>query len=132
MFILLSLLFLSSVSILSIWSVFFQVGNGSKVNGIQDVDLRVKSVTLEAGGCSTDAARDTLREEKVDGETLQDPLSDSKEEMNDSDWEDGSIPNSDFTGNQEVTIEFDETPDSVKRKPVRRATAEDKVRMHVA
>lgn len=88
----------------------------------------MKSVTLEAEGCSTDATGNTIREYQVDGGSLWGSLSDSREEMNDSDWEDGSIPISCSTDNEQVTIEFDETPDSVKRKPVRRPTAEDKVR----
>lgn len=50
--------------------------------------------------------------------------------MDDSDWEDGSI--SEFDGHRseepykEFTVEFSGTPDSAKRKPVRRATAEEK------
>ncbi|PON89056.1 DNA repair protein Rad [Trema orientale] len=49
--------------------------------------------------------------------------------MDDSDWEDGAIPTLDSaTNHQEVTIEFNETPtpDSVRRKSLRRFSAEDK------
>lgn len=83
-------------------------------------------VTKEAEGCSIDATRKALREENI-GEGSQYNHSDGMEEMEDADWEDGLIPNLDSIGNQEVTIEFDETSDSVTRKPIRRATAQDKV-----
>ena len=116
-----------SVCIFSIWSILFQPASGSKRNGKPDLDSRVKSVVLEADGCSRDVTRNTLREGKVDEEGFQCTLSESKEEMDDSDWEDGSIPVLDSASNHEVTIEFNETPDSVRRRPVRRATAEDKV-----
>lgn len=68
-----------------------------------------------------------MREERVDGGGLQNTLSENREELNDSDWEDGSIPILDSTDNLPVTIEFSETPISDRRKPVRRASAEDKV-----
>ncbi|KAJ6707400.1 DNA REPAIR PROTEIN COMPLEMENTING XP-C CELLS [Salix viminalis] len=53
--------------------------------------------------------------------------------MDDIDWEDGSSPILDCIKNhpgddiREVTIEFSESPDSAKQKPIRRATAEEKV-----
>lgn len=51
--------------------------------------------------------------------------------MDDSDWEDGSISEFDCHRSEEpykeFTVEFSGTPDSAKRKPVRRATAEEKV-----
>ncbi|KAB2020708.1 hypothetical protein ES319_D07G087000v1 [Gossypium barbadense] len=63
----------------------------------------------------------------------KDTLLDDSEEMNDSDWEDGPIlksdpvdrsPNERMKG---LTIEFDEPSGSTRgRKPVRRASAEDK------
>lgn len=60
---------------------------------------------------------------------------DDDDEMNGSDWEDGSIPTLNNTNdndrdnvNRSVTIEFDASPsDSAKRKPVRRASVEEKV-----
>ncbi|KAI3798656.1 hypothetical protein L1987_33934 [Smallanthus sonchifolius] len=53
--------------------------------------------------------------------------------MADSDWEDGSNPNLNSENNhvdyinKEITIEFDSSPDTAKRKPIRRASAEEKV-----
>ena len=112
---------------------FYFVGNiqlesGSKINDEQDVDSRAKSVTLEAEGCSRDAAGTII--DKVDRGNFNGTITDDRDEMNDSDWEDGSIPVLGSAENQEVTIEFNETPDSAKRKPVRRATAEEKVNTH--
>ncbi|KAK8621401.1 hypothetical protein V6N13_067834 [Hibiscus sabdariffa] len=63
----------------------------------------------------------------------KDTLFDDSEDMNDSDWEDGSIPKLDpvvHSPNERMkglTIEFDEPSGSAGRKPVRRASAEDKV-----
>lgn len=78
----------------------------------------------EGEGCSKDPMGKTAHEKKVDEGNF---LSENQEELNDSDWEDGSIPISDSTCNLPVTIEFSETPNSGIRKPVRRASAEDKV-----
>lgn len=87
------------------------------------------SKTLEANGYSRDARENLSSELKVDGENLVED-----DEMNDSDWEDGSIPDLHTTNNNNrehidkgVTIEFDASPDSAKRKPIRRASAEEKV-----
>lgn len=88
---------------------------------------------MDAGGCSKNAIGNPsmeVDEERV--ERLQDNLLDKSEEMNDSDWEDGSVPVKNSTENDPeshikgVTIEFD-AEDSARRKPVRRATAEEKV-----
>lgn len=55
-----------------------------------------------------------------------------EEEMDESDWEDGPSHTLDSRDNysndqiKEVTIEFNALPDSSKRKPVHRASAEDK------
>lgn len=81
----------------------------------------------EAEGCSKDPTGKTAHEKKVNEGNLQQFFSENQEELNDSDWEDGSIPMSDSTCNLPVTIEFSETPNSGIRKPVRRASAEDKV-----
>lgn len=107
--------------------MLFQPASGSKRNEKEDVDSRAKSAVLEVDGCSRDATGNPLRDDKGDMESFQCTLSEIREEMDDSDWEDGSIPILDSASNHEVTIEFNETPDSVRRKPVRRATAEDKV-----
>lgn len=55
------------------------------------------------------------------------------DEMNDSDWEDCPIPSLDNTidadvdDTRELTIEFDDVPDTKKQKNAYRATTEDKV-----
>ncbi|XP_062107517.1 DNA repair protein RAD4 [Humulus lupulus] len=99
-------------------------GSGSKKDGKQDIDSSVKSAVLEADGCCRDTSGNT--EYKVDEESLQCTLSENRAEIDDLDWEDGSIPTFDPASNHEVTIEFNETPDSVRRKPIHRVTAEDK------
>ncbi|XP_030482438.2 DNA repair protein RAD4 isoform X1 [Cannabis sativa] len=99
-------------------------GSGSEKDDKQDIDSRVKLTVSEADGCSRDTTGSTLREDKVE-ETLPCNLSESRADIDDLDWEDGSIPSLDPASN-EVTIEFNETPDSVRRKPIRRVTAEDK------
>ncbi|XP_038721413.1 DNA repair protein RAD4-like [Tripterygium wilfordii] len=64
--------------------------------------------------------------------SAQDVLLESGDDDIDSDWEDGSISTLDQGGDlfhdhiKEVTIEFNESPDSAGRKPVRRASAEEK------
>ncbi|KDP33184.1 hypothetical protein JCGZ_13449 [Jatropha curcas] len=73
----------------------------------------------------------------IDGGSLKDSLrnSEGEAETDDIDWEDGSTPIKDSLNNDNhvgddvsrtVTIEFSESPDSAKRKPIRRATAEEK------
>lgn len=53
--------------------------------------------------------------------------------MDEPDWEDGSVPTQSSTKDHQedkvnsVTIEFEASPDSAKRKPICRASAEDKV-----
>lgn len=66
--------------------------------------------------------------------SAQDVLLESRDDdMQDSDWEDGSISTLDQGGDpfrhqiKEVTIEFNESPDSAGRKHARRASAEEKV-----
>lgn len=105
---------------------YFQPQHESQDNDKKDVDSRVRLVTSEAEGCSGDATGNTSREENIGGSSLN-TLSDGMEEMNDADWEDGLIPSLDSTDNNEMTIEFDETLDPVTHKPIRRATAEEKV-----
>ncbi|GFY90759.1 DNA repair protein Rad4 family [Actinidia rufa] len=57
---------------------------------------------------------------------------DGEEELDESFWEDGAFPISNSPNNHQnnlfngVTIEFDGTPDSGKRKTIHRASAEDK------
>ncbi|KAK4602389.1 hypothetical protein RGQ29_011440 [Quercus rubra] len=100
--------------------------DGPKRDDKLDVDSGAQWNISEAEGCSKDPTGKTAHEKKVNEGNLQQFLSENQEELNDSDWEDGSIPMSDSTCNLPVTIEFSETPNSGIRKPVRRASAEDK------
>lgn len=52
---------------------------------------------------------------------------DEKEELHDSDWEDGAVAMDD----RPVTVELNVTPDSAVRKQIRRASAEDKVKCYL-
>ncbi|KAJ0098902.1 hypothetical protein Patl1_21240 [Pistacia atlantica] len=106
--------------------------SGTKVHENQVLDKRVTWNDVDAGACSKDAIGNSsmeVDEERI--ERLQDNFLDKSEEMDDSDWEDGSIPVNHSTENDPeshikgVTIEFD-AEDSARRKPVRRATAEEK------
>ena len=57
----------------------------------------------------------------------------ARDGLDESEWEEGSLPTEALTKSNEeqtiggVTVEFDVTPDSVKKKSIRRATAEEKV-----
>lgn len=83
----------------------------------QDAGTTVTLNTLRDEGCSRDITGNTPGR---------------REEMDESDWEDGSIPNVESTKNslnyltKGLTIELSGSTDSAKRKPVRRASAEDK------
>lgn len=104
--------------------------NGLKSNGKQVVDARVTWNDLDARGLAQDPAANDTRE--VEGGGFQTTFQESDQEMDDIDWEDGSssilghVKNHPGDGIREVTIEFSESPDSAKRKPIRRATAEEK------
>ncbi|CDP01628.1 unnamed protein product [Coffea canephora] len=56
----------------------------------------------------------------------------ARDGLDESEWEEGSLPTDALTKSNEeqtiggVTVEFDVTPDSVKKKSIRRATAEEK------
>ncbi|GAV76703.1 Rad4 domain-containing protein/BHD_1 domain-containing protein/BHD_2 domain-containing protein/BHD_3 domain-containing protein [Cephalotus follicularis] len=92
--------------------------SGAILNDEQVEDARVTWSDLDAERCGREAPADMSK--------------DSRDEMDDSDWEDGSLPRLDLADNHPddhckgVTVEFSESPDSAKRKPVRRASAEDK------
>lgn len=87
----------------------------------------VLPVTLDAECCSSDALGNASRAENDEERSCQYTASESREEMDDADWEDGSIPIMESSYNDQVTIEFSGISDNVGRKPIRRATAEDKV-----
>ncbi|KAB1211313.1 hypothetical protein CJ030_MR6G021497, partial [Morella rubra] len=97
-----------------------------KRNDKLDVDPAAQWSDLEVRDCDRDAIQETAGEERLDRGSLQNSISENGEELNDSDWEDGSIRILDSNDNLSVTIELSETPDSDRRKPVRRASAEDK------
>lgn len=71
-----------------------------------------------------------------DGSPLQ-VQSELEDVMADIDWEDGSNPNLNSESNhpdymnQDITIEFDSSPGTAKRKPIRRASAEEKVNIQI-
>ena len=51
-----------------------------------------------------------------------------KEELDDSDWEEGTVAMDD----RPVSIEFNVTPDSTVQKQMRRASAKDKVNYYLS
>ncbi|KAB5560898.1 hypothetical protein DKX38_005855 [Salix brachista] len=110
---------------------FATADNWIKSKGKQVVDARVTWNDLDARGLAQDHA--TSETSEVEGGGFQTTFQESDQEMDDIDWEDGSSPildrikNHPGDGIREVTIEFSESPDSAKQKPIRRATAEEKV-----
>ncbi|KAM7278405.1 hypothetical protein ACFE04_005539 [Oxalis oulophora] len=81
-------------------------------NDVHVSDTRVTWNDLDANNCDTDTKSNQ-----------------NDDEMNDSDWEDGSAPaldNQPDNCNKEISIEFNVSPDSGSQKKVRRATVEDK------
>lgn len=111
-------------------SLFLQK-SGSKRSLVQDKGLRVTWNALDGEGCGRSAIGRSTPEKEVARKNSQD--SNSGEEINDSDWEDGSIPTTDSVsinqnaGIKEVTVELGGPLDSSQQKPIRRASAEDKV-----
>ncbi|XP_041003378.1 DNA repair protein RAD4 isoform X2 [Juglans microcarpa x Juglans regia] len=99
---------------------------GPNRNDKLDVDPRDKWNISEVEGCNRDALQKTAGEERVDRESIQNASPENVNELNDLDWEDGSIPILGSTTNLPVTIEISETPNSNRRKPARRSSAEDK------
>ncbi|KAF5480011.1 hypothetical protein F2P56_000787 [Juglans regia] len=99
---------------------------GPNRNDKLDVDPRDKWNISEVEGCNRDALQKTAGEERLDGGSIQNASPENVNELNDLDWEDGSIPILDSTTNLPVTIEIGETPNSNRRKPARRSSAEDK------
>ncbi|XP_042501207.1 DNA repair protein RAD4 isoform X2 [Macadamia integrifolia] len=102
---------------------------GSKGNNKQNIKMNVGYDALLDGITTTDTKGKSLAEEKVEEQTLHSASPDKEEGTDDSDWEDGLIPIPDsreHTLATEVTVEFSDSPSSVKRRPIRRASAEDK------
>lgn len=104
--------------------------NDIKTNEQEVVDTMVAYNFSKAEDCNRDAVGSSQLE--VDVKSHQDTLLDDSEDMNDSDWEDGSVPKLDPVDHSPkeimkgLTIEFDEPSGSDGRKPVRRASAEEK------
>ncbi|XVF71396.1 hypothetical protein PTKIN_Ptkin12aG0034100 [Pterospermum kingtungense] len=104
--------------------------NDIKTNEQEVVDTMVAQNASKDEDCSRDSIGNSQLE--VDVRSHQDTLLDDSDGMNDSDWEDGSVPKPDpvyHSPNETMkglTIEFDEPSGSDGRKSVRRASAEDK------
>ncbi|KAJ4959610.1 hypothetical protein NE237_019520 [Protea cynaroides] len=102
---------------------------GSKGNNKETVKRCIRYDALLDGITSTDAKGKTPVEEKVVEQNPPSASPDKEEGTDDSDWEDGliSVPDSrKHTLATEVTVEFDESPSSVKKRSIRRASAEEK------
>lgn len=82
---------------------------------------------------SADVPAENTKSRGIATEGLERVVSDDKEDFDDTEWEDGSIPLMDSACHHTedttdaMTIEFS-SPDSSKRKPVRRYSAEEKVK----
>lgn len=97
---------------------------GEDVNPAMD-----NKVTLEAERCNENIIVSCSGDVDVHEVNLQNSISEVLEDLDDSDWEDGCVRTLDGTESQPLTIEFSEmqqTPDSTRRKPIRRASAADK------
>ncbi|RDX74721.1 DNA repair protein RAD4, partial [Mucuna pruriens] len=89
-------------------------------NETQVLDPILQHKNSEIGHCRRNSMENASAEEKC-GNSGQDYL-DNKEELDDSDWEDGTVARDDHP----VTIELNMTPHSTVKKQIRRASAEDK------
>ncbi|KAJ7964480.1 DNA repair protein RAD4 [Quillaja saponaria] len=89
-------------------------------NDKEVLDPTVRWKTSETAGCSQISMR------SEEGKCKGAGLGNNKEEIDDLDWEDGSIANLGSTDNMPVTIELNVTPDSARQKRTRRASAADK------
>lgn len=79
--------------------------------------------TSEVGHCSRNSIGNDSAEAECGHVSLDQGYMDKKEELDDSDWEDGIVAMDDCA----MTIELDLTPDSSVQRQIRRASAEDKV-----
>ncbi|KAJ4826704.1 hypothetical protein Tsubulata_023393 [Turnera subulata] len=104
--------------------------SGSERNGKQVIEERVTWNDLDSQHVTQEPI--VHETEMVHGESLENALQNTDAEMDDIDWEDGSTPILDPASTHpsdcfsNLIIEFSESPDSAKRKPARRATAEEK------
>ena len=67
--------------------------------------------------------RSASMDETCDNVKVDKSYSDNREELDNTDWEDGVVA----TDDHPVTIEVNVAPDSAGQKRIRRASAEDKV-----
>ncbi|XP_058748032.1 DNA repair protein RAD4 isoform X2 [Vicia villosa] len=91
-------------------------------NGTRILEPIVPPKTSEVEHCSRDSIGKDSAEEKCGHVSLDEGYADKKEELDDSDWEDGTVAMDDLP----MTIELNVTPDSSLKKQIRRASAEDK------
>ncbi|KAL2976075.1 hypothetical protein AAZX31_14G198700 [Glycine max] len=89
-------------------------------NGTQVLAPMLKQKTSEIGHCGRNSMENASAEEKCGNSGLH--CFDNKEELDDSDWEDGTVARDDHP----VTIELNMTAHSTVQKQIRRASAEDK------
>ncbi|XP_020963015.1 DNA repair protein RAD4 isoform X1 [Arachis ipaensis] len=91
-------------------------------NGTHILEQILQPKTSEVGHNHRNPIGSTSAEEKCNNESIDQGYLNDKGELDDSDWEEGTIPVDDSP----VTIEFDVTPDPAVKKQVRRASAKDK------
>ncbi|XP_028799917.1 DNA repair protein RAD4-like [Neltuma alba] len=94
----------------------------SERNECQALEPVLPPNTLETGHCSRNVMRNASLKEKCDDVSSDKSHLNNKEEMDDSDWEEGSIA----TDDHPMTIELNVTPDLSTQKQIRRASAQDK------
>ncbi|XP_057441963.1 DNA repair protein RAD4 isoform X3 [Lotus japonicus] len=93
-----------------------------EINGSQVSEQILQPQTSEVGHCGGNSIGNVSAEKKRNHVSLGQGFLDEKEELHDSDWEDGAVAMDD----RPVTVELNVTPDSAVRKQIRRASAEDK------
>ena len=101
--------------------IFLQPEFEPEQNGTQVLAPMLKQKTSEIGHCGRNSMENASAEEKCVNSGLH--CFDNKEELDDSDWEDGTVARDDHP----VTIELNMTAHSTVQKQIRRASAEDKV-----
>lgn len=87
-------------------------------------------VTLAAERCNENVIASCSGDVDVNEANIPNSVSQVLEDLDDSDWEDGSVQPLDGTESHPLTIEFSDmqqTPDSTRKKPIRQASAADKV-----
>ncbi|XP_027192928.1 DNA repair protein RAD4 isoform X3 [Cicer arietinum] len=93
-----------------------------ELNEAQLLESILLPKTSEVEHCSRNSIANDSAEEKCGHVSLDQGYMDNKEELDDSDWEDGTVAMDDHP----MTIELNVTPVSSVQKQIRRASAEDK------